>query len=145
MRKVILALAASALPALASAQVSASAGVQLDLRLPVVLPQLVVVTPGVQVVPDVDEEVFFVDGWYWVRHPRGWHKSKSHKHGWVLVPAARVPGRLVGFAPGQYRRYKPGKRDHDHRHDGHHDRRDDDRGGKGKGHGGKHGGKHGKD
>ena len=137
MRKLILALAASALPALASAQASASAGVQLDLRLPVVLPQLVVVTPGVQVVPDVDEEVFFVDGHYWVRHPHGWYKSKSHKHGWVLVPAGRVPGRLAAFAPGQYRRYKPAKHDrHDH---------DDDRGGKGKSKGGKHGGKREKD
>ena len=141
MRKLILALTgAIAFPVLASAQASASAS--LDLRLPVVLPQLVVVTPGVMLVPEVDEEVFFVDGYYWARQPRGWYRSKSHKHGWVLVPARRVPSRLVSFAPGQYKRWKPAK----------HERRDDDRGHHGHGHGddkgkkkGKHGGKHGKD
>jgi hypothetical protein len=137
MRKLILVLAgAIAFPVLASAQASAS--VDLRLNLPVVLPQLVVVTPGVRVVPDVEEEIFFVDGYYWARQPHGWYRSKSHKRGWVLVPAGRVPARIVSFPPGQYRRYKPAKHDrHDHggdRHDGH-----------GNGHGnGKHGGKHGK-
>jgi hypothetical protein len=141
MRKLILALTgALVFPVLASAQASASASLDLRLNLPVVLPQLVVVTPGVMVVPEVDEEVFFVDGFYWVRQPRGWYRSKSHKHGWVLVPARRVPSRLVSFPPGQYKRWKPAK----------HERRDDDRGhhdhgrGNGKSHG-KHGGKHGKD
>jgi opacity protein-like surface antigen len=134
MRKLILALAASALPALASAQVAAA--VELNLRLPVVLPQLVVVTPGVQVVPDVDEEVFFVDGYYWARQPRGWYRSNSHRGGWVLVPARRVPVRVASLPPGKYKRWKAEK----------HERRDDDRRdrgghdhGQGRGHGKGHG------
>jgi hypothetical protein len=135
MRKLILALiaaVASTSPLLASAQ---SASVDLHLDLPLVLPRLVVVTPGVQVVPDVDHEVFFVDGFYWVRHGDGWYRSKSHRHGWVLVPARGVPGRLVAFPPGKYKRYKAEK---------HHDRGDDR--GEHRGHSkGKHGGKHGKD
>jgi hypothetical protein len=127
MRKLILALAVSVLPALASAQVAATASLRLEL--PVVLPALVVVTPGVQVVPEVDEEVFFVDGWYWVRQPSGWYRSRSHRHGWVVVPARAVPARLVAIPAGKYKRYKPAKHHDDNgHHEGHH-----------QGGGGKHG------
>jgi hypothetical protein len=135
MRTIILALAVLiGLPAVARAQAS----VTLQLNLPVVLPALVVVSPGVQVVPDVDEEVFFVDGYYWVRRGGGWYRSRSHRSGWVLVPARGVPGRIAGVPPGKYKHWKPvpaayrdGDRGHDH-----------DRGG-GDGHGNKHN-KHGK-
>ncbi|MBL8940196.1 MAG: hypothetical protein JNM69_36955 [Archangium sp.] len=45
------------------------AQVKIDVVLPTIVfeapPALVVVQPGVQVVEDFDEEVFFVDGWYW--------------------------------------------------------------------------------
>jgi hypothetical protein len=134
MRKLILALAVSVLPALASAQVAASAAVSLRLDLPVVLPQLVVVTPGVQVVPEVNEEVFYVDGWYWVRQPTGWYRSKSHRHGWFLVPGRAVPARLVAMPAGKYKRYKPAKHHEDRgRHEGHDHGDHAD---------GKHGGKH---
>lgn len=112
MRAFALALAvalAVSLPAPAAAQASAQASVDLRLELPVVLPQLVVVTPGVQVVPEVDAEVFFVDGFYWVRHDRGWYRSSSHRGGWALVPARGVPAKLVKIPAGKYRRFKPGK------------------------------------
>ncbi len=99
----LLIAAALAAPALALAQAS----VQVRVALPVVLPQLVVVSPGVQVVPDVDEEVFYCNGWYWVRQDGGWYRSHSHRHGWRFVQPERVPRRLVGFAPGQYRRWHP--------------------------------------
>ncbi len=109
---------AVALPATSSAQASAGASVELRLDLPVVLPQLVVVSPGVQVVSDLDHEVFFLDGLYWVRHGGGWYRSKSHRSGWVLVPARGVPAKLVKIPPGKYRRFKPEKakagRDDDH-------------------------------
>src|SRR5512144_943001 len=105
MRNVLRLVVAAALaaPALALAQAS----VQLRLDLPVVLPQMVVVSPGVQVVPDVDEEVFFYNGWYWVRRDDGWYRSHSHRHGWYLVRPERVPRRLVAVPPGQYRRWHP--------------------------------------
>jgi hypothetical protein len=133
MRKLILALTgAIVFPVLASAQASASASLDLRLNLPVVLPQLVVVSPGVQVVPEVDDEVFFVERHYWVRRDGGWYRSPSHRGGWVLVPGRGVPARLGGLPPGHYKRWKPAKaerRDHDRRWTDRrdHDRHDDDR------------------
>jgi hypothetical protein len=132
MRKLALALAVLiGLPAIAQAQ--ASVDVRIDL--PFLLPRLVVVSPGVQVVPEVDEEVFFVDGHYWVRRDARWYRSRSHRSGWVLVPRAVVPARLVKIPNGKYRRWKPvpaAYRDGDRRHDHDHDRYDDR--GRGRGH-----------
>jgi hypothetical protein len=97
------------LPAAAGAQIRA--GASIELNLPVVLPQLVVVAPGVQVVPEVDHEIFFVDGVYWARHGDGWYRSHSHRGGWVYVQPRRVPGRIATFRPGKYKRWKPAKHD----------------------------------
>lgn len=93
----------------APALVSAQASVDIRLNLPVVLPQLVVVSPGVQVVPEVDEEVFFVSGFYWVRHDSGWYRSRNPRGGWVVAPVRAVPVALVKMPPGKYKRYKPAK------------------------------------
>jgi hypothetical protein len=100
----------SAASAQAAAQVAARAGIEVNL--PVVLPPLVVVAPGVQVVPEVDEEVFFTNGFYWVRRGDGWYRSKHHRHGWVFVPGPGAPVRIARFEPGRYRRWKPEKGDH---------------------------------
>jgi hypothetical protein len=94
--------AAVAAPALGLAQAS----VQLRLELPVVLPQLVVVAPGVQVVPEVEHEVFFSSGWYWVRQDGGWYRSHSPRGGWFYVQPERVPHRLVTLPPGKYRHWR---------------------------------------
>lgn len=72
-------------------------------------PTLVVVQPGIQVVEDHDEEVFFVNGHYWRRHGGHWYRAADHRGGWVYVEPRGVPGTIVRFAPGQYRRYKHGK------------------------------------
>jgi hypothetical protein len=111
-----LLLLATLLPAAGSAQVSASAAIRFDL--PVVLPQLVVVSPGVQVVPSVSYEVFQVDGAYWVRDGGRWYRSKSHRGGWVAVSSSKVPPGLVRIPPGHYRNWKPetGKHDDGHGH-----------------------------
>ena len=90
-------------PRPASAQVS----VTLRLDLPVVLPRLVVVEPGIQVVPDVNEEVFFVDGYYWVRRDDRWYRSRDHRSGWVVIEPRGVPPRLVKVPPGHYRKWHP--------------------------------------
>ena len=127
MRKLALGIAlagALSLPGPALGQASAEVSVDLRLDLPVVLPQLVVVSPGVQVVSDLDHEVFLLDGFYWVRHGGGWYRSRSHRGGWVLVPARGVPARLVKIPPGKYRRFKPGKAKAGHDGDrGKHDRK----------------------
>jgi hypothetical protein len=143
MRTLALAVAALlGLPALAGAQ----AAVDIHIGLPVVLPGLVVVSPGVQVVPEVEEEVFFTDGYYWVRRDAVWYRSRVHTGGWVLVPGRAVPARLVKVPPGKYKRWKPAKYERDEHHGREHHEREDrghDRGGHGGGHGGgKHKGKH---
>src|SRR5262249_43061779 len=50
-----------------------------------VAPPLVVVSPGVQVVPEYEEEVFFVDGWYWHRSGPYWYRTRDYRGGWVVV------------------------------------------------------------
>jgi hypothetical protein len=146
MKKIILA-GLLALPLVGSAQ-SASATVDLRLNLPVVMPQLVVVTPGVQVVPEVEEEVFFTDGYYWCRREGGWYRSRVVRGGWVAMPVRAVPVRLVEIPRGKYKRWKPAKAEKRHDEQRDHDRgtdhdRDHDRDGKHhRGHGNGHG-KHG--
>ena len=89
-------------------------------------PPLVVIQPGVQVVEDSDDEVFFVDGFYWCRRDGRWFRTKSHQGGWVVVGPGLVPATLVAIPPGQYRKWKRVESGH----------------GPGKGHGnGKHKGK----
>ena len=71
-----------------------------------VAPPLVVVEPGVQVVEDHDEEIFFVDGWYWLRGEQAWYRSRDHRGHWVVVGPKMVPARLLKFPPGHYRHWK---------------------------------------
>lgn len=135
MRTTALFLAALlGVPGVAAAQAS----VDIHFDIPAVLPRLVVVSPGVQVVPECHEEVFFHDGWYWVRRDEYWYRSRSHRGGWVMVPVRQVPPRLVSFPPGHYRNWKAEKeerkaerraekrREHWERE---HERRDHERGG----------------
>ena len=123
MRTLLLAAAVAAsflVPGPAAAQVQ----VTLHLDLPAVLPALVVIEPGLQVVPRVNEEVFFVDGYYWVHRDARWYRSHDHRRGWVVVDARGVPPRLVKLPPGHYRKWDPSKEKsgkHDGKHDnGHH-------------------------
>ncbi len=81
-------------------------------------PPVVVVTPGVQVVEDYDEEVFVTDGYYWIRRDGRWYRARDHRGEWVLVKKSRVPKRIVSVPHGKYRRYK---RHHDRHHDRHQD------------------------
>ena len=69
-------------------------------------PLLVIVEPGVQVVSDYDEEVFYVDSYYW--HHRGphWYRTRVHNGGWVVVDNGEVPQRLVVYEPGRFRHWK---------------------------------------
>jgi hypothetical protein len=88
-------------PSFASAQVRA----ELRVDLPVVLPPMVVISPGVQVVQDVNEEVFFHDGYYWVRRDGRWWRSRTHRGGWAMVEPRRVPPGLSRIPPGQYKHW----------------------------------------
>jgi hypothetical protein len=97
---------------LLAAHPAAAQKVEVRVSLPVVRfevePPLVVVAPGVRVVPDYDEEVFFVDGFWWTRMGTYWYRSHDYRGGWVVVPRG-VPVVLVKMPPGHYKHFKPGK------------------------------------
>jgi hypothetical protein len=78
-------------------------------------PVLVEVSPGVQVVPEYDQEVFFVDGWYWHRVGRVWYHTRDHRGGWVVAHGREVPRGLVRIRPGMYRHYRAAGGPHEHR------------------------------
>lgn len=108
MRKLkLVVLGALLAPALALGQVRA--GISIDL--PVVLPPMVVIQPGVQVVPECDHEVFYTNGWYWAREDGVWYRSRSHRGGWVMMPPRYVPAALVRVPPGHYRHWKEERRE----------------------------------
>jgi hypothetical protein len=68
-------------------------------------PQLVHVSPGVQVVYDYHEPVFYSDGFYWRYHSGVWYRSSYHSHGWVRY--SRVPRTIARIdRPQTYVRYR---------------------------------------
>src|SRR5438309_1576642 len=69
-------------------------------------PALVEVEPGVQVVPEHEEEVFFHDGWYWHRREGHWWRSHDHQGHWEHVEMRVVPPALVRIPVGRYRHWK---------------------------------------
>jgi hypothetical protein len=116
-----------------------------------VVPPLVVVSPGVQVVEDYDEEVFFVDRYYYVREGGHWYHTRDHRGSWVRVEERYVPVTLVRSPHGKYRHYRRGSEPRtvyvereqprrvvyveEHDHDDHGDHKHKGKGGHGKGHG----------
>jgi len=72
-----------------------------------VAPPMVEVQPGVLVVHDYDEEVFFVDGRYWMHWRDGrWYRANDYRGGWVTAEPRAVPGSIVRLPPGTYKHYK---------------------------------------
>lgn len=94
-------LVASLAPTPARAQVAVD--VRIGFPTP---PPLVVVRPGIQVVPDYDEEIFFTRGWYWLRRDERWYRTRDHRGGWVVVPRRVVPVALVREPPGHYKHWR---------------------------------------
>jgi hypothetical protein len=94
------------LPRTAAAQVN----VEVQVGAPTIrfetAPALVEVSPGVQVVEDYDQEVYFVDGWYWYRSGPNWYRTRDHHGGWAVVHEREVPRNLVRIPPGRYRHYR---------------------------------------
>jgi hypothetical protein len=70
-----------------------------------VRPATVQIEPGIYVVEDYHEPVFYSDGWYWRYYGGVWYRSSYHSHGWVRwrhVP--RGVGRIHN--PNVYVRYR---------------------------------------
>jgi hypothetical protein len=93
-----------ALAFLAPAAARAQVGVNIQLGLPAA-PPMVVVQPGVQVVENYDEEVFYTGGWYWVRRDGRWWRARQPRAEFRYVEQRRVPVTIVRVPPGQYRQW----------------------------------------
>lgn len=93
-------------------QVSVSGGVQVEAHVPTVQfeaePALVVVAPGIMVVPDSEREVFFARGFYWYNLNGAWFRARSHRGGWVRVAYGRVPPGIIGMPRGKFRHFHGG-------------------------------------
>ena len=72
-------------------------------------PSVVVVSPGISVVPDYDREVFFVNGFYWTSQEGHWYRCSAPHQKWVLVKSKRVPPGLAKMPPGKYRNWHPSR------------------------------------
>lgn len=71
-------------------------------------PEMVDVSPGVQVVYDYDYPVFFTGGFYWRWYGGGWYSSHYYNGGWGVAVAANVPVGIRGISnPGVYAHYRP--------------------------------------
>jgi hypothetical protein len=95
-------------------------------------PELVVISPGVQVIADLDEPIFYSGSYYWRNQGGFWYRSTSHTQGWARVEVAPVEIRAID-RPSAYVRYHgtararvvaPAPR-HDNKHDD--DKRHDDK------------------
>jgi hypothetical protein len=72
-----------------------------------VAPPVVEVQPGVMVVRDYDEEVFLVDGRYWMHTRDGrWYRAGDYRGGWVVVEPRVVPAPIVRLPPGRYKHHR---------------------------------------
>src|SRR5678815_5767733 len=72
-------------------------------------PDLVTVQPGVQVVADYDEPVFFTDGFYWRFYDGYWYRSNNYAYGWyywcappIAVVSINNPYRYAHYRPTGY-------------------------------------------
>jgi hypothetical protein len=109
MRKLLL-LSVSLLGLASPAATPAEVQLRLRMGFPAVLPPLVQVEPGVRVVQDFDEEVFFIGGYYWVQRDGNWYRTRDHRGTWSYVKRDRLPGALVRHEPGRYRRWQHDER-----------------------------------
>ena len=71
----------------------------------VTTPELVYVSPGVQVIADYDEPVFYSDNYYWRYNNNVWYRSQYHTRGWVRVESPPVAVRRID-RPQTYIRYR---------------------------------------
>lgn len=69
-------------------------------------PDLVYVAPGVRVIPDYNESIFFADGFYWWYADGLWYRSTYYTGGWTYIASPPVAVVRIGD-PYRYRHYRP--------------------------------------
>src|SRR5262245_57439667 len=69
-------------------------------------PDMAYVAPGVRVIADYDEPIFFADGFYWYNADGYWYRSTYYTGGWAFVAS---PPRVIARIdrPYAYVRYRP--------------------------------------
>lgn len=68
-------------------------------------PDMAYVGPGVSVIADYNEPIFYSDGYYWRNYNNSWYRSGYYTGGWV---SASAPYAVVSIrTPGAYVRYRP--------------------------------------
>lgn len=76
-------------------------------------PELVTISPGVQVVADADEPLFYSDGMYWLYRDNHWYRSDSYRGGFARVEYSYLPQRIRVIEQPQtyvqYRRHGEGR------------------------------------
>ncbi len=71
-------------------------------------PTLAYVGPGLWVVADYDEPIFYSDGYYWLYNEGFWYRSLDYTGGWDVVDAAVLPLPVRRIdRPSAYVRYHP--------------------------------------
>lgn len=113
LRTMILAALLSSAACVATGTVSGGGGYYAQ-------PDLVEIEPGVQVIVDYDEPIFYSDNYYWRNNGGVWYRSSYYNRGWVSAQPPTYVARIE--SPGRYRHYRPagyqpGVRDH-RRNDG---------------------------
>jgi hypothetical protein len=94
---------AAALGGCAAGEAEGEYGV--DVR--VTSPELVAVSPGVQVVADADEPLFYADGYYWLYRDNTWMRSDNYRSGFARIDLNVVPSEIRGIQqPRTYARYR---------------------------------------
>jgi hypothetical protein len=110
MRKTALSIALAGALSFPLAAAAQGLHAEINLQLPAIIPPMVVIQPGVQVIPEINHEVFFVDGAYYARQGGGWYRAPSPRaERWVGVPVQAVPVALVKLPPGHYKNWKAEK------------------------------------
>jgi len=68
-------------------------------------PDLVYAAPGVQVIADYDQPIFFADGYYWRLDGDRWYRSSNHTGGWAYAEPPPAVRRIE--RPRDYVHYRP--------------------------------------
>jgi hypothetical protein len=68
-------------------------------------PDLVYAAPGVSVIADYDEPIFFSGGFYWWNYDGYWYRSRNYTGGWIYASPPVAVARINN--PYNYRRYRP--------------------------------------
>ena len=103
---ILLALA-FVLPAPATAGVDIHIGIALPPPIPFAAPPDVIVLPdtsAVYVVPDIQADLFFWNGWGWRPWEGRWYRSRYYNRGWAYYN--RVPPFYFDVAPGWRRAHR---------------------------------------